>query len=70
MIALAERNARRTGLADRIAVRVDDVAALPCPDGSFDLIVSILSMHHWPGRDARGRRAGTRPAAGRHCVDL
>lgn len=47
MIALAERNARRAGLADRLAVRVGDVAALPYPDGSSDLIVSSLSMHHW-----------------------
>jgi len=26
---------------------VGDVAALPFPDGSFDLVVSTLSMHHW-----------------------
>jgi len=24
-----------------------DVASLPFPDGSFDLVVSTLSMHHW-----------------------
>jgi ubiquinone/menaquinone biosynthesis C-methylase UbiE len=48
MISVAERNARRAGLADRIALAVGDVAALPYPDRSFDLIVSTLSMHHWP----------------------
>ncbi|HEY5178625.1 MAG TPA: class I SAM-dependent methyltransferase [Propionibacteriaceae bacterium] len=26
---------------------VGGVAALPFPDGSFDLVVSTLSMHHW-----------------------
>ncbi len=26
---------------------VGDVAALPFPDGSFDVVVSTLSMHHW-----------------------
>jgi SAM-dependent methyltransferase len=26
---------------------VGDVASLPFPDGSFDLVVSTLSMHHW-----------------------
>ncbi len=47
MITLARRHARRVGLADRIDLRVGDVAALPYPDGSVDLIVSTLSMHHW-----------------------
>lgn len=27
---------------------VGDVAALPFPDGSVDLVVSTLSQHHWP----------------------
>jgi SAM-dependent methyltransferase len=26
---------------------VGDVASLPFPDGSFDLVVSTMSMHHW-----------------------
>jgi SAM-dependent methyltransferase len=26
---------------------VGDVASLPFPDGSFDLVISTLSMHHW-----------------------
>jgi SAM-dependent methyltransferase len=26
---------------------VGDVAAIPYPDDSFDLVVSMLSMHHW-----------------------
>ncbi|MFE7741293.1 class I SAM-dependent methyltransferase [Nocardia sp. NPDC057455] len=30
---------------------VGDVAALPYPDDSFDLVVSSLSMHEWPEID-------------------
>jgi ubiquinone/menaquinone biosynthesis C-methylase UbiE len=26
---------------------VGDVASMPFPEGSFDLVVSTLSMHHW-----------------------
>lgn len=29
-----------------------DVASLPFPDASFDLVVSTLSMHHWADRAA------------------
>jgi ubiquinone/menaquinone biosynthesis C-methylase UbiE len=42
----------------RVTFTVGDVAALPYPDATFDLIVSSLSQHHWddvPGglRDLR-----------------
>lgn len=50
MVAAAERNARPFG--DRITVRVADVADLPFPDGSFDLVVSSLSLHHWDQPEA------------------
>jgi SAM-dependent methyltransferase len=43
--AMAERAAARLG--GRAEVRVADVAALPFPDGTFDLVVSTLSLHHW-----------------------
>jgi len=26
---------------------VGDVASMPFPDGTFDLLVSTMSMHHW-----------------------
>jgi SAM-dependent methyltransferase len=40
-------------VADRVTFQVGDVAALPFPDASFDVVVSTLSLHHW--RDpARG----------------
>jgi ubiquinone/menaquinone biosynthesis C-methylase UbiE len=45
MISAAERNVRRFG--DRVGVRVASVTELPFADGSFDLIVSSLSLHHW-----------------------
>jgi SAM-dependent methyltransferase len=42
MIARADR--RLGSRADLVAA---DVASLPFADGSFDLVVSTLSMHHW-----------------------
>jgi SAM-dependent methyltransferase len=35
----------RTG---HLTYRVGDVTALPYPDASIDLVVSSLSLHHWP----------------------
>jgi len=35
------------GDARRPSFLVGDVASLAFPDGSFDLVVSTLSMHHW-----------------------
>jgi ubiquinone/menaquinone biosynthesis C-methylase UbiE len=42
MIAAAARN-----LGDRADVRAADVTDLPFEDGTFDLVVSSLSLHHW-----------------------
>ena len=49
MIARARANTDRPEAGDqrRPEFLVGDVAALAFPDGSFDLVVSILSMHHW-----------------------
>jgi SAM-dependent methyltransferase len=49
MIARARANADRPGNSDhrRPSFLVGDVATLAFPDGSFDLVVSTLSMHHW-----------------------
>jgi len=49
MIERARRNAERAGNGNerRPAFGVGDVASLPFPDASFDLVVSTLSMHHW-----------------------
>ena len=45
MVGAATRNLRPFG--DRATARVADVADLPFPDGSFDLVVSSFSSHHW-----------------------
>jgi ubiquinone/menaquinone biosynthesis C-methylase UbiE len=49
MIERARANADRTSDGDerRPSFVVGDVASLAFPDGSFDLVVSTLSMHHW-----------------------
>jgi SAM-dependent methyltransferase len=49
MIARARANADPPGNRDqrRPSLLVGDVAALAFPDGSFDLVISTLSMHHW-----------------------
>jgi len=47
MIERAQSNAARSIGEGRAVFQVGDVAALPFPDESFDLVVSTLSMHHW-----------------------
>jgi ubiquinone/menaquinone biosynthesis C-methylase UbiE len=48
MIERARANAERSQDGDerRLEFIVGDVASLSFPDGSFDLVVSTLSMHH------------------------
>jgi SAM-dependent methyltransferase len=68
MIARAGANADRRGNGGQRqpSFLVGDVAALAFPDGSFDLVVSTLSMHHWADPTAglaeigRVLRPGTR----------
>jgi SAM-dependent methyltransferase len=48
MIERAAANAARSDGHDRVpSFLVGDVASLAFPDGSFDLVASTLSMHHW-----------------------
>jgi SAM-dependent methyltransferase len=49
MIERARANAERAwrGAEGSPGFVVGDVAGLPFADGSFDLVVSTLSMHHW-----------------------
>jgi SAM-dependent methyltransferase len=48
MVERANARARREGLGDRLTFVVGDVATLPFPDASFDLVTSSFSAHHWP----------------------
>ncbi len=48
MVERAALRARREGLEDRLVFQVGDVAALPFPAVSFDLVTSSFSVHHWP----------------------
>jgi ubiquinone/menaquinone biosynthesis C-methylase UbiE len=49
MIERARANAVRPEVGDerRPSFVVADVASLAFPDGTFDLVISTLSMHHW-----------------------
>jgi SAM-dependent methyltransferase len=53
MVQRASKLAARSGVADRVAFGVGDVAALPFGEASFEVVVSTLSAHHWPD-PARG----------------
>ena len=46
MIHLARRNASRAGV--NVTFQVGLAEALPFPDGTFDLVVSQLAIHHLP----------------------
>ena len=47
MVEVATRRAARENLTDRVEFTVADLADLPLPDDSVDLIVSTASLHHW-----------------------
>ncbi len=47
MIKLAREHAKREQVEERVHFDVGDVAQLPYPDHSFDVVVSTISMHHW-----------------------
>ena len=53
MVERAARRATELGLGEQVRFETGDVGALPFPEGSFDGVVSTLSMHHWPD-PARG----------------
>lgn len=48
-------NAEAAGVADRVEVDTGDARALPYPDASFDVVVSMTAIHNIP--DAAGRTA-------------
>jgi ubiquinone/menaquinone biosynthesis C-methylase UbiE len=47
MIEVAVQHAERENLADRVHFTAADLADLPLPDGSIDMVVSTASLHHW-----------------------
>jgi ubiquinone/menaquinone biosynthesis C-methylase UbiE len=47
MIRLARHHAQRERVQERVQFDIGDVAHLPYPDNSFDLVVSTISLHHW-----------------------
>jgi SAM-dependent methyltransferase len=59
MIEFATAKAAAIGYAaQRLRFRIGDVAALPYPDASVDLVVSSLSLHHWADPAAGLREIG------------
>lgn len=64
MVEHARRAAAAAGLQDQVGFVAGDVADLPYPDETFDLVVSSISQHHWadvPG-GLRELRRVLRPA--------
>ncbi|MFH1381322.1 MAG: class I SAM-dependent methyltransferase [Chloroflexota bacterium] len=47
MVRQARANARQAGVDKKIKFMVGTAAALPFPAGSFDLVMSYASLHHW-----------------------
>lgn len=47
MIERSTARAREEGVDARVRFQLADAASLPLPDGSFDIVVSTLSLHHW-----------------------
>jgi ubiquinone/menaquinone biosynthesis C-methylase UbiE len=47
MLELARRNARQAGVGDSLRFIQAAASVLPFPDGSFDLVISYASLHHW-----------------------
>jgi ubiquinone/menaquinone biosynthesis C-methylase UbiE len=52
MVRMARARAVWEGSAERVRFTEGNAAALPFDDGSFDLVVSTLSLHHWRDRTA------------------
>jgi len=63
MIGFSRAAAERSPAASRLTFTIGDVAALPFPDGQFDLVISSMSQHHWAdaGAGVREIRRVLRP---------
>lgn len=51
----ARANAAAAGVADRVTIDTGDMRALPYPDASFDVIVSMTAIHNIEDADDRAR---------------
>lgn len=72
MIDVARRNGLAAGLEPSVAFELADAARLPSEDGSIDIVVSSLSLHHWdqpPAAFAEVRRV-LRPGGSALIYDL
>ncbi|MCL4534052.1 MAG: class I SAM-dependent methyltransferase [Bacteroidetes bacterium] len=58
MVRLAAENARRRDLEGRVNFSKGTAESIPFPDGSFDVVVSTLSLHHWTDPAAGLREIG------------
>jgi ubiquinone/menaquinone biosynthesis C-methylase UbiE len=47
MVTVAAQRAEQEDLAERVHFTAADLADLPLPDDSVDLVVSTASLHHW-----------------------
>jgi ubiquinone/menaquinone biosynthesis C-methylase UbiE len=47
MVEQARRRAMTAERHEQIGLVVGDVARLPYSDGTFDLVISSMSQHHW-----------------------
>lgn len=47
MLITAGQTAEQRGLGERVVFKLGDARGLPFANGSLDLIVSSLSLHHW-----------------------
>jgi ubiquinone/menaquinone biosynthesis C-methylase UbiE len=72
MLAQAEAYAQQAGVAGRVSFRKGDAGQIPFPDGSLDLVVSTLSLHHWNDPPAVLNEVGRilRPGGSFLIVDL
>ncbi len=53
-----EENAKREGVAERVAVQTGDMREMPFPDGAFDVVVSNVAIHNIYSREGRAKAMG------------